>query len=159
MKTERNAPCPCGSGKKYKKYCWNKEIENQSTLETNFLKTEQSDYTYIEPIANKLGNILKKYHAKVIQKVGSIYEDQMQQKSFFKQHKEDEKFQRRIDYIRENYNKVLLSLGYQDIKCKIIPYMVTNKVFVARYKEIKFPIVTFDELKQIVNNINNKETE
>ena len=97
--------------------------------------------------------------SKVIQKVGSIYEDQMQQKSFFKQHKEDEKFQRRIDYIRENYNKVLLSLGYQDIKCKIIPYMVTNKVFVARYKEIKFPIVTFDELKQIVNNINNKETE
>ena len=63
MKTERNAPCPCGSGKKYKKCCWNKEIENQSTLETNFLKTEQSDYTYIEPIANKLGNILKKYHA------------------------------------------------------------------------------------------------
>lgn len=60
MKTERNAPCPCGSGKKYKKCCWNKEIENQSTLETNFLKTEQSDYTYIEPIANKLGNILKK---------------------------------------------------------------------------------------------------
>jgi len=27
---DRNKPCPCGSGKKYKKCCWNKEIENKN---------------------------------------------------------------------------------------------------------------------------------
>ena len=45
--------------------------------------------------------------SKVLQKVGSIYEDQMQQKSFFFHHKDDEKFQRRIDYVKENTSKVL----------------------------------------------------
>ena len=28
---ERNAPCPCGSGKKYKKCCINKDLSNKST--------------------------------------------------------------------------------------------------------------------------------
>lgn len=28
MKTDRNAPCPCGSGKKYKKCCYNKDYED-----------------------------------------------------------------------------------------------------------------------------------
>lgn len=91
--------------------------------------------------------------SKVIQKVGSVYEDQMQQKSFFQQHKEDEKFQRRIDYMTKNYKKILSSFGYQDTEYKVIPYMVTNKLFLSRYKEIKFPLVTFNELKQILENI------
>ncbi len=89
--------------------------------------------------------------SKVIQKVGSIYEDQMQQKSFFYQHKEDEKFQRRIDYMTKNYHKVLNSFGLQNSAYKVIPYMVTNKLFMSRYKKIEFPIVTFEELKKIVN--------
>ena len=25
---DRNKPCPCGSGRKYKNCCWNKDIEN-----------------------------------------------------------------------------------------------------------------------------------
>ena len=74
----------------------------------------------------------------------------MQQKSFFMQHKDDEKFQRRIDYIRQNTSKVLSSLDVVEHDYKIIEYMVTNKLFESRYKDISFPIVTLDEFKEII---------
>ena len=32
MKTGRNEPCPCGSGKKYKKCYWNKEKSPEDLL-------------------------------------------------------------------------------------------------------------------------------
>ena len=89
--------------------------------------------------------------SKVLQKVGSIYEDQMQQKSFFLQHKDDEKFQRRIDYVRENTGKVFASFGIADDNYSVISYMVTNKLFESRYKEISFPIITFSEMKDLLN--------
>ena len=88
--------------------------------------------------------------SKVLQKVGSIYEDQMQQKSFFFQHKDDEKFQRRIDYVKENTGKVLKSFGITPTDYSIVSYMVTNKLFESRYKEISFPIITFSELKDMI---------
>jgi len=88
--------------------------------------------------------------SKVLQKVGSIYEDQMQQKSFFFQHKDDEKFQRRIDYVKENTSKVLASFGVEDDNYSVISYMVTNKLFESRYKEISFPIITFSEMKDLI---------
>jgi hypothetical protein len=31
MRAGRNDPCPCGSGKKYKKCCWEKDLEKEST--------------------------------------------------------------------------------------------------------------------------------
>lgn len=86
--------------------------------------------------------------SKVLQKVGSIYEDQMQQKSFFYQHKDDEKFQRRIDYIRNNLSKVTSVLELEAVDYAVIPYMVTNKLFTSRYKKIDFPIITYHELMQ-----------
>ena len=51
---------------------------------------------------------------KVIEKVATFYDMYRQQNRFFNEHKEDEKFQRRIDYLRENadHNKKL-------IKCSI----------------------------------------
>lgn len=88
--------------------------------------------------------------SKVLQKVGSIYEDQMQQKSFFFQHKDDEKFQRRVDYMLNNYKKILGDLGLEVEEYTIIPYMVTNKLFVSRYKEIAYQIVSYDEFSRIV---------
>lgn len=91
--------------------------------------------------------------SKVLQKVGSIYEDQMQQKSFFFQHKDDEKFQRRIDYVKENTGKVLKSFGIADTNYSVIPYMVTNKLFESRYKDISFPIITFSEIKDLIAHI------
>jgi hypothetical protein len=30
----RNAPCPCGSGKKYKNCCWGKDVEDDLTMES-----------------------------------------------------------------------------------------------------------------------------
>lgn len=88
--------------------------------------------------------------SKVLQKVGSIYEDQMQQKSFFYQHKSDERFQRRIDYMLNNTGKVLGSFGVEKSEYRVVPYMVTNKLFASRYKHIAFPIITFSELKKLI---------
>jgi hypothetical protein len=86
--------------------------------------------------------------SKVLQKVGSIYEDQMQQKSFFYQHKDDEKFQRRIDYMKNNFSKVISVLGLEDMDYEVIPYMVTNKLFTSRYKKLDFSIISYNELLQ-----------
>ena len=86
--------------------------------------------------------------SKVLQKIGSVHEEQMQQKSFFLQGKYDEKFQRRIDYIDNNYKKVLASLKLDIAEYRIVPYMVTNKLFVSKYKKISFPIITYSELQE-----------
>lgn len=88
--------------------------------------------------------------SKVLQKVGSIYEYQMQQKSFFYQHKDDEKFQRRIDYMQNNAAKALASFGINESGFRVVPYMVTNKLFASRYKDIAFPIITFSELRGLI---------
>ena len=87
--------------------------------------------------------------SKVLQKVGSIYEDLMQQKSFFFQNKYDEKFQRRITYFEENKTTILHSFGMdQFVSFTLSPVMVTNKLFVSRYKKIGFPIMTFAEFRK-----------
>ena len=91
--------------------------------------------------------------SKVLQKVGSIYEDQMQQKSFFYQGKYDEKFQKRIDYMTQNVSKVLDSLGVKKDQFTVVPYMVTNKLFASRYKKIQFPIISYSELQTLLNNL------
>lgn len=88
--------------------------------------------------------------SKVLQKIGSIHEDQMQQKGFFVQGKYDKKFQRRIDYLNNNYKKVLSSMKLDISEYRIIPYMVTNKLFVAKYKKINFPIITYSELEEML---------
>ena len=71
---------------------------------------------------------------------------------FFNEHKEDEKFQRRIDYLRENADQVIQQLGCTDyIGYKVIPYMCMNKVLVSRYKKVTFPIVSYPELVEIIS--------
>lgn len=84
--------------------------------------------------------------AKVLQKVGSVFEDQMQQKGFFFSDKNDEKFQRRIDYIKDNQADIAAVLGLDIADYTIVPHMVTNKLFLSRYKPIDFPIITYHEL-------------
>ena len=91
--------------------------------------------------------------SKVLQKVGSIYEDQMQQKSFFYQGKYDEQFQKRIDYMTQNASKVLDSLGIKKDQFTVVPYMVTNKLFASRYKKINFPIISYSELQTLLSNL------
>lgn len=77
----------------------------------------------------------------------------MQQKGFFEKHEFDKKFQRRIDYLRLNYKTILKSINIDNGKeYSIDSYMVTNKVFVPRIKQIQFPIVTYSEIKIIVED-------
>ncbi|MCW6093141.1 SEC-C domain-containing protein [Clostridium sporogenes] len=90
--------------------------------------------------------------SKVLSKVGSIHEMYMQQANFFLNHKYDEKFQRRIDYVEEHYKEILegLHLDYSK-EYKIRAYMVTNKILFSRYKEISYPIISIYELKQLLS--------
>ena len=83
---------------------------------------------------------------KVIEKVETFYEMYRQQNRFFNEDKEDEKFQRRIDYLREHYSEVLSDLKISAEKYEIKPFMCVNKVFVSRYKEVAFPILSYQEL-------------
>lgn len=89
--------------------------------------------------------------SKVLHKVGSIYEDQMQQKGFFYQNKYDEKFQRRIDYMINNFKLIKKVFNLTNNDYKIIPYMVTNKLFISKYKQIYFPIITYHELQNLID--------
>ena len=90
---------------------------------------------------------------KVLKPIGSVFEHSCQQKNFFDKKKYDEKFQLRIDYFTSVANSFFASKGFSDTNSfKIMPYMVVNKVFSSYYKTVKFPIVTFDELKHILLN-------
>jgi len=90
--------------------------------------------------------------SKVLSKVGSIHEMYMQQANFFLNHRYDEKFQRRIDYMEEHYKEILegLKLDYSK-EYNIKAYMVTNKILFSRYKKISYPIISFYELKNLLN--------
>jgi hypothetical protein len=120
------------------------EIELASRYPQSDFPDELGDYDVIA--VNQSKKEIWLIESKVLQKVGSIYEDQMQQKSFFYQHKDDEKFQRRIDYIRNNLSKVTSMLGLESIDYAVIPHMVTNKLFTSRYKKLDFSIVSYHEL-------------
>lgn len=49
MKTGRNEPCPCGSGKKYKKCCINKFDKQQSELENDiYEKTSHQELSNLK---------------------------------------------------------------------------------------------------------------
>ena len=89
--------------------------------------------------------------SKVLKNVGSVYEVLSQQKSFFFQHKDDEKFQRRIDFVKNNKSKVFSSLKLKQDSYILKPYMVTNKLFSSRYKDVGFSIITYGELKNMIN--------
>lgn len=90
---------------------------------------------------------------KVIEKVATYYDMFRQQNRFFNENKEDEKFQRRIDYLRENIDQVLIDIGdSSNDRYKIYPFMCMGKVLKSRYKEIEFPIVTYSELVEIILN-------
>lgn len=120
------------------------EVELASRYPQDNFPDDLGDYDVIA--VNQSKKEISLIESKVLQKVGSIYEDQMQQKSFFYQHRDDEKFQKRIDYIRNNLSKVTHVLGLEAVDYTVIPYMVTNKLFTSRYKKLDFSIVSYHEL-------------
>ena len=94
--------------------------------------------------------------SKVLKKVGSFFEMYNQQRGFFLDHKDDEDFQRRIDYMNKNYKKVLKALKFDSSSnYEVVPYMVMNKVMSSRYKKIKFPIISIGELEDKIKQENN----
>ena len=112
------------------------------------ISQELGDYDVIA--INKDEKVIWNLESKFIHKVGSIYEYANQQKVFFVQGKYDEKFQRRIDFLEKNY-KILLE--YNKIpfeEYSIRNDMVTNKVLEAEIKKIKFEIITFKELRDLI---------
>lgn len=90
--------------------------------------------------------------SKVIQKVGSVYEYSMQQKSFFFQNKYDEKFQARIDYMKLHHIRFFESQGINTSDFTIRAYMVVNKVFSANEKTVDFPIISLFEFEQLLSS-------
>ena len=48
MKIGRNQPCPCGSGKKYKKCCLNKPAQTGTFVYTDLDQLSNSVWTYIK---------------------------------------------------------------------------------------------------------------
>lgn len=116
------------------------------------------------PTTNELGdydviglNISRKavyiIECKVLHPIGSVFEHSNQQKHFFKEEKFDEKFQNRINYFSKVFCSFFSNLGYEvSEEFQIMPYMVVNKVFSSYYKEVGFPIVTYDELKCQLEN-------
>lgn len=88
---------------------------------------------------------------KVLEKVETFYEMYRQQNRFFNEDKYDDKFQRRIDYMKKNYAEVANDLGIPKAEYVIKPFMCVNKVFASRYKEIDFPIKSYKELIDLIN--------
>lgn len=90
---------------------------------------------------------------KVLRPIGSVYEHSRQQRSFFFSDKNDEKFQKRIDYFTKVAVGFFSSKGYMITEeYKVEAYMVTNKVFSSYYKKVGFPIVTYGEFKKLLSN-------
>ena len=61
-KLSRNAPCPCGSGKKYKKCCYGKDFEFEEDDDGNIFKSV--------PITEDMAKLLKEQRRKFIEKYG-----------------------------------------------------------------------------------------
>jgi hypothetical protein len=61
-KVSRNAPCPCGSGKKYKKCCWGKGFDWEEDEGGNLYKST--------PISPEMKEVLEQQRQKFIDKYG-----------------------------------------------------------------------------------------
>lgn len=150
--------------KKYYEHLFSADVEN-------LLKESGCEYTKHDvdlrredrrgnhPTINELGdydviglNIEQKkifvIECKVLQPIGSIFEQSNQQKRFFIKEKFDEKFQKRIDYFSKVAMSFFANHGFDTRGFTIQPYMVVNKVFSSYYKHVQFPIVTYDELRK-----------
>ncbi len=130
-----------------------------SLLHKHDIDLRREDRCGKHPNINVLGdydviglNITKKtifvIECKVLQPIGSVFEHSNQQKHFFTEEKYDEKFQKRIDYFSKVATSFFANHGYDTEGFAIKPYMVVNKVFSSYYKNVRFSIVTFDELKR-----------
>lgn len=121
----------------------NFDLKKIDKTDKSLLRLGDCDVLAVDTVHKKIWVI----ECKVLAKVGSFYEMYKQQESFFLKKKEDEHFQTRIDFMTNNYHRVLDYLKCEDeSEYEIIPYMVMNKVMISRYKQIGFPIISVSEL-------------
>jgi hypothetical protein len=156
---------------------WKKRYEKQIVQDvTDFFKSQNFDYVEKEVELNsrdkkgdhqenlgdydviavdKKSRIIYLIECKFLQTVGSPYEFSMQQRNFFFQHKYDEKFQKRIDYMKNNYMNYFKSQNIElDQPYSIKALMITNKMFDSLFKKIDFEILSFEEFKNTISKTN-----
>jgi len=61
-KISRNDPCPCGSGKKYKKCCYGKDFDYEEDEQGNLFKSI--------PMSEEMGDLLQEQRQKFVEKYG-----------------------------------------------------------------------------------------
>jgi hypothetical protein len=61
-KLSRNAPCPCGSGKKYKRCCYGRDFE--------YLEDEEGNIFKSIPMTDEMGEIIDEQSQRFFQKFG-----------------------------------------------------------------------------------------
>ncbi len=124
-----------------------KEVELHKRDKKGKHPIDLGDYDVIA--VDKKAKIIYLIECKFLKRIGSTYEFSMQQKDFFVHGKYDEKFQRRIDYMKINFEQFFQSQNLQvDTTYSIKPFMVTNKLFYSSFKKIDFEILSFEEFKQ-----------
>jgi hypothetical protein len=62
MKPGRNDPCPCGSGKKYKKCCYGKAF--------NFMQDDEGNVYKSLPITEEMREVFDEQHRKFVESAG-----------------------------------------------------------------------------------------
>jgi tetratricopeptide (TPR) repeat protein len=82
-KISRNAPCPCGSGKKYKRCCLLKQSSEDPKQEEPFASAGDlmADYGALETLSNQVPALIRKGRLdeaeKVCQELLKLYPDQI----------------------------------------------------------------------------------
>ena len=128
------------------------ELQLHKRFKKDGYPPELGDYDIfaIDSVRRKIWMI----EAKVLSKVGSVFESQQQQYNFFHSKKFDEKFQKRIDYARENTAKILGSFNMNnEVEYELCPYMVTNKLLLPMHKVLAFPVLVYSEMRDVLHNV------
>lgn len=131
-----------------KQYVVLKEFDFYKNINREIFPQDLGGYDVIA--IDTFNKVIWNLESKHIHMVGSIFEYANLQKSFFLQHKYDEKFQKRINFLKDNYKSIL---GYKQIpleQYEIKDYMITNKPFVSEIKKINFGLITYGELKELI---------
>lgn len=138
--------------KKFEYHKHDIDIRREDRLGNHPNINELGDYDVIG-LSTKLKKIFL-LECKVLHPIGSVFEHSNKQRRFFFEGKYDEKFQKRIDYFRTIYPSFFTNCGIDiDVKgFEVCPLLVVNKVFDSYYKDVSFPIVTFEELKNIIES-------
>lgn len=88
---------------------------------------------------------------KEFEKIESAYDYMQLQSRWFGEKGKLLKFERRIEYLRDNLDEVAADLGFEHTgTLHIRPYLVSNKLFVNAIGQSSFQVVTLSELESLL---------